>query len=559
MMKPDFTSLLIADFNAQNFASLLRLNGDPPTIQVSLAPMDQVVQVLLDQSSICWEQDPDMALIWTRPERVSPSFQRLIHQQPTPLDQVLAEVDTFVDAVLAVQPRLKYAFIPTWTVPSYYRNIGMLEVSKQQSLSRTLMRMNLRLMDRLEAVSNIYFLDTQKLIETTGVQAFNPKLWYMGKIAFSNEVFKEAVADLKALLLGITGKAKKVVVLDLDDTLWGGIVGEVGWRDIRLGGHDHIGEAFVDFQQALKSLRQRGVLLSIVSKNEESVALEAIQNHPEMVLQPTDFAGWRINWGDKAQNIVALLEELNLGADSVIFIDDNPFERARVKEALPAVFVPEWPEDPMLYKKQLLELRCFNNPLASQEDTHRTEMYRQEKERQALRLEVSSLGDWLKELNIKVKVEELNEGNLPRAAQLLNKTNQMNLRTRRMSEQEFYAWSQGPGNRVWTFRVSDRLGDSGLTGIISLEPNDRSAHLVDFLLSCRVLGRDVEEAMLYTAIQYATEAGLAEVIAEYLETPRNKPCLEFWKNSKFTTYESNRFLWRTDAPYPPPESIQIET
>jgi len=183
----------------------------------------------------------------------------------------------------------------------------------------------------------------------------------MGKLAFGNEVFKEAVKHVKSSLRGIRGKARKIVILDLDDTLWGGIVGDLGWRDLNLGGHDPVGEAFVDFQKTLKSLLNRGIILGIVSKNEESVALDALQNHPEMVLRPDDFAGWKINWSDKAMNIVELVAELNLGLDAVVFIDDNPVERACVKETLPDVLVPEWPEDRMLYKKALLDLDCFNS------------------------------------------------------------------------------------------------------------------------------------------------------------------------------------------------------
>ena len=155
--------------------------------------------------------------------------------------------------------------------------------------------------------------------------------------------------DLKAGLNGLDGRGRKLIVVDLDDTLWGGIVGEVGWEQLKLGGHDHVGEAFADFQRALKGLNRRGILLAIASKNEERVALEGIAQHPEMVLSLDDFAGWRIDWEDKAQNIADMVAELNLGLQSVVFIDDNPAERSRVREALPEVFVPEWPADPALY------------------------------------------------------------------------------------------------------------------------------------------------------------------------------------------------------------------
>ncbi|GAH76368.1 unnamed protein product, partial [marine sediment metagenome] len=178
-------------------------------------------------------------------------------------------------------------------------------------LKNTLMHMNLRLSDNLENVNNVFVLDAERWFQGVEADIFNPKLWYMGKIPYGNTVFKKSTLDIKSALQSIAGNAKKIIIVDLDDILWGGIVGDVGWKNLRLGGHDPIGEAFVDFQKALKTYKNRGILLGIASKNEESVALEAISSHPEMVLALKDFAGWRINWEDKALNIIELMKELN--------------------------------------------------------------------------------------------------------------------------------------------------------------------------------------------------------------------------------------------------------
>ncbi len=325
-----------------------------------------------------------------------------------------------------------------------------------------------------------------------------------------------------------------------------------------MGGHDPVGEAYTDFQLALKSLTNRGVLLGIVSKNEETTALEAINRHPEMVLKLNDFAGWKINWQDKAQNIVDLVSDLNLGLQSVVFIDDNPVEQARVREAFPEVLVPEWPDDSMLYVSTLLGLRCFDTPSVSKEDIERTRMYANELQRNELRKSLSSLDDWLRSLEIKIKIEELNEVNLQRTAQLLNKTNQMNLTTRRMTERELLDWVKGDSRKLWTFRVSDKFGDSGLTGIISLEVKDNYCQIVDFILSCRVIGRKVEETMLFTAIRYARGMGLMSVKAEYIPTLKNKPCLDFWKKSGFELSENSRsFTWDLKKEYDLSDQIAV--
>jgi FkbH-like protein len=434
----------------------------------------------------------------------------------------------------------------------------MLDMKMNVGIANILMQMNLILADKFADYSNIILLDSQKWISTTAKYAFNPRLWYRGKVAFGNDVYKEAVKDIKSALNGLTGQSKKIIILDLDDTLWGGIVGDVGWENLLLGGHSPIGEAYVDFQLALKSLSNRGILLAIVSKNDESVALEAINNHPEMVLRLEDFAGWRINWQDKAQNIVDLVSELNLGLQSVVFIDDNPREQERVRESLTEVLVPEWPEDSMLYRNTLLNLRCFDTPFISKEDTDRTIMYLSEKQRKDLKNKVASLDEWLKNLEIKINIEVLHEKNLLRASQLFNKTNQMNLSTRRMTDSELASWAIKDGNKLWTFSVSDKFGDSGLTGIISLEIRNRTGQIIDFILSCRVIGRKVEETMLFTVIEYARKLGLKEVVAEYVPTPKNMPCLEFWRKSGFEADDGiNIFTWDLKREYRIPDDVEI--
>lgn len=558
MDKQKFNGLLISDFNMDIFSGYLNNNEDFPKVVVTVAPFGQIIPVLVDKNLECWKFKHDFAIIWTQPEGVIKSFEEVLNYQCVSIDKILREVDEYSQALMNLQERVSFAFVPIWVLPTYHRGYGMLEMKNGIGIENILMQMNLRLSKNLDNTSNIYLLNTQNWIEISGKNAFSPKLWYMAKVPFGNEVFKEATKDVKSALRTIAGKAKKIIILDLDDTLWGGIVGEVDWKNIKLGGHDHIGEAYLDFQRALKALSNRGILLGIVSKNEESIALEAINNHPEMVLKLEYFAGWRINWEDKAQNIIDLISDLNLGLQSAVFIDDNPVERARVKEALPEVLVLEWPEDKMLYKKTLLSLSCFDTASISKEDLGRTKMYTTERQRQSLKSKLSSLDEWLKTLEIKVKVEELNEVNLQRTAQLLNKTNQMNLSTRRMTESELINWARLDGHNLWTFRVLDKFGDSGLTGIISLEVNDKIGRIIDFVLSCRVIGRKIEESMLYVAINYAQSIGLNEIYAKYIPTPKNKPCLEFWKKSGFAHNEIDGiFKWKTSSDYLIPECIQI--
>jgi len=558
MDKQPCTCVLVSDFNLQNFAGYVANDPEFPGIEPITAPFGQPVATLLNRELPCWRNTPDVALIWTRPQSVISVFNALLRYEPVPLQKVLQQVDDYSSLLINMSQWVRWAFVPSWVLPSYQSVFGVLDMKTEVGLTNTIMRMNLRLAENLAKAANIYVLNTHNWIVQAGLQAFSPKLWYLGKIPFGNEVFKAAARDIKAALRGMLGYARKLIIVDLDETLWGGIVGDAGWENLVLGGHHHIGEAYADFQQALKSMQNRGILLAVVSKNEEQVALEAIRKHPEMVLKLEDFAGWRINWQDKVQNIIDLMTELNLGLQSAVFIDDNPVERARVKESLPEVLVPDWPEDPLFYPAALLSLGCFELPSLSREDLARTTLYLSENKRRELKQTVGSLEDWLTRLSIRVQVEKLHPANLQRATQLLNKTNQMNLSTRRMSEAELMAWAEQEHHRLWILRVSDKFGDAGLTGIVSLEIQDQRAQIVDFILSCRVLGRNIEETMLATAIHHAHSLGIQTVYARYIATSKNKPCLDFFKNlTPRFQQQGDCFVWEGKQTFAVPGHIEL--
>ena len=333
-------------------------------------------------------------------------------------------------------------------------------------IQNILTQMNLQLSNNIKDLNNIFLIDSQRWLFCNDPKSA-AKLWYSAKIPFSNEVFLNAAETFKGSINGFLGRSKKLIILDLDNTLWGGVVGETGWEGINLGGHDMTGEAFVDFQLSLKNLTRKGIQLGIVSKNDETVALDAINKHPSMVLQESDFAAWRINWNDKAENVYELVNEINLGLDSVVFIDDNPAERKRVQDAYPEVLVPEWPKDISLYKNTLNELNCFHNPSISREDRERTAMYVAERQRKNKKTKTSK-SSWLLDLKTEIKISTLTDENISRVSQLFNKTNQLNLSTRRLNVNEIKKWNSERNNSILTFSVSDCFGDLGLVGIVGL-------------------------------------------------------------------------------------------
>ncbi len=536
--------LIVSDFNAQNLASLLsNWSGNGQRLRATAAPFGQVMQLLLAAPSAVWGAELDAAVVWTSPQAISKAYAGVLAYEPVACEQMVGEVRAYARALAAIPPHVKSILVPTWApMHAFEGRRGLLDMHPTIGPSAALMRMNLALAEAVSGDPRIHLLDSARWIAQAGARACDARMWYLAKIPFALDVFKSAARDLSAALQGIAGGARKLVILDLDDTLWGGVVGDVGWRALRLGGHDAVGEAFRDFQLALK----------------------AIANHPEMVLRLDDFAGWRIDWNDKAHNIAELVAELNLGLDAAVLIDDHPAERARVAEALPGLLVPPWPRSPLEFASALRALDCFDAPAVSAEDRQRGAMYLSERRRKQLQQTVPSLDAWLSTLELRVEVEELSAANLERAAQLLNKTNQMNLRTRRLPASEMLAWASAPDRRVLVFRVTDKFGDYGLVGIgsLSLDRAAATASIEDFVLSCRVMGRRIEEAMLHTLAAQARRSGSSSLRAAYLPTARNQPCLRFFCGSGMTetsgnSAESRLFDWRLDRDYPLPECVSL--
>lgn len=545
--------LLLSDFTIDELALMIKNDPSRPKIHVKSAGFKPVLTTLLDGESELFKEI-QFTVLWTRPESIPP-FKRILENENPPLDIILKEVDTLAEAILNRCKNLRYAFVMAWTLSPTIRGRGLLDL-KSGGVHHTLLQMNLRMAQRLQDASNCYILNTPSWIAEIGAEAFSHKSWYMGKIPFHPRVFERAVREIKASIRTILGLSRKVIVVDLDDTLWGGIVGDVGWEALRLGGNDPVGEAFQDFQRGLKAMTWKGILLAIASKNEETVALEAIAKHPEMILKSEDFAVFRINWEDKAVNIVQIADTLNVGLDSVVFIDDSAAERDRVREALPDVYVPDWPVDKTRYPSALLQLDCFDTLSTTREDDARTEMMAAEKKRQSSREKIPSLDEWLKSLEIKIECQTLNEMNLERAVQLFNKTNQMNLSTRRLTKDELLVWSKESSHRFWTLRITDRFGEYGLTGLLGIKIEDKKAILVDFILSCRVFGRQVEQAMFAFLVRWAKENGIAEIKALYLPTKKNQPTLRFLQSFRLTEKEENLFLWKTGDSVDIPEFIR---
>jgi len=496
-MKKNKVSInIISSFNHSNFAGLLK-NSDNFDWHINEVDYNQVFQNLNNVNAKIWKKKTNITLIWTTPESISPEFQKLQKQDSAKSDLIKKDVDYFCSCIKKIKEHSDIVVVPNWILKHSKQTNLVTAYSKDFGMEYNLSFMNYHLSNQLTSEKNLYILNSSKWLSTCGIDnAYDSKLWYLTKTPFSKIFFKEVISDLSNLYTSTKGLNKKLLILDLDDTLWGGIVGDVGWKNLRIGGHDYLGEMYQDFQTQIKSLKNQGIILAIASKNDEATAIEAINNHPEMVLSMDDFVAYRINWEDKAKNIIEIINELNLSLDSTVFLDDSPFERARVREMLPEVLVPELPKNPTDYNTFLSKLRCFDKVHITKEDKVRSNLYQSESKRTKLKQEIKSVPDWIKTLSLSVTIENIKNENTPRAIQLLNKTNQMNLSTRRLNEKEFNNWIKVKSNNLWTIRASDKFGDYGIIGILGISINKTTATLVDFVLSCRVVGRYIEESMI---------------------------------------------------------------
>jgi FkbH-like protein len=363
--------------------------------------------------------------------------------------------------------------------------------------------------------------------------------------------------------LAATGRAVKCVVLDLDNTLWGGVVGDDGLEGIGLGDLDEDG-AFRSFQLYLRELSSRGIILAVCSKNNESIAREVFQKHPGMVLKEEHIAVFIANWDDKATNIRRVREKLNIGFDTMVFLDDNPFERNLVRQLIPEIIVPELPEDPALYVRAVSELNLFETASQSSLDSGRTALYQDQQKREAESRNFATLDEYLQSLKTIACCRRFESATLGRIAQLIQRSNQFNLTTRRYSEAECRAMMEDREQYFpFTISVQDRFGDFGLINVVVLRLPVTGAVLeIDtFLMSCRVLQRGVEQLAMNKIFEFARENGCQSVAGQYIPTAKNMMVKSFFEQFGFhraANPEDGATHWRLATADYVPRKVYIE-
>ncbi len=536
----DLSVLILSDTTIEPIRNYIK--DCDSAINVEIGLYDQVVPTLLSKDLSRYT----LIVIFTQLAKVSSEFSKAIYYENFDYNKIQSEVSEFANIIKSSADRSNSIMIFNWTLPWWSYTNRVTGWVDKFGINKITSEANLTLANTLADKRNIYIIDQAELLLSANTPIFDPKLWAMGKINYSGYIFELLAAQIVGLIWAVTGKTKKMIILDLDNTLWGGILGEIGWENLKLGGTDPIGESFSIFQKQLKSLFNRGVLLAIVSKNDEQAALEAIEKHPEMILKKDNFVAWRINWQDKATNIKDIINEVNIGMNSVVFIDDSPHERDWVRNVLPEVFVPDWPDDPVMYPYAFKKLwYCFEKIQITEEDRSRTDMIKSEKLRKDTLNLTKSKEDWIRSLELKVSIEPLSSYNLARAVQLINRTNQFNLKTRRFTDEEYRRWTENANRSVYVISADDKFGSYGIIGVISFEKKDEVLNIVDFLISCRALGRGIENIIIEFAKKQAKNQDVSKLTAELVPTAKNRPIQEFLettadeRNENVFTFELN--------------------
>jgi FkbH-like protein len=392
------------------------------------------------------------------------------------------------------------------------------------------------------AREGVLVLDVARASQRDGIDAwFDVGRWLHGKLEIAPQA-APLYDDLAARILAAQrGLSKKCLVLDLDNTLWGGVIGDDGLDGIVLGEGSGAGEAHLALQRYAKQLEERGVVLAVCSKNDVKIAEAAFRDHPEMVLRRSDFAAFRANWNDKAQNLKAIAAKLNIGVDSLVFVEDNPIERARVRQSLPVVAVPEMPEDPAHYVRCLADAGYFEAVAFTAEDRDRAKAYAANAERDALLETAESMDDFLRGLAMTAVYGPFTAVDHARVVQLINKTNQFNTTTRRYAGEEVARIMEEPDALTLQFRLLDRVGDNGLVSTMILRPapdDDEALEIENWVMSCRVFGRELEFEAMNIAVEAAREWGARALVANYVPTAKNDVISELYPSLGFIEAES---------------------
>ena len=535
---PTVKVALVGDTATQFLATAIRGTGIERGYHIDLfeAEYNQVERQFLDPTSELYQFDADIIVVFQSTHKFGE------HHSLLPVEQQQALADDRLSFVASIceNPALTNKKIIYLNYPEIEDTVfGSYENKVTASLTYQVRRLNYELMNLSQQYPNLFICDIAGLQNKLGRDfMFAPNVYVSTEMILSVDALPYVAGRVMDIIGAIKGQFKKCLILDLDNTVWGGVIGDDGLEGIQLGHGLGIGKAFTEFQMWVKKLKQRGIIICIASKNNEETAKEPFLKHPDMILKLDDIAVFQANWETKVDNIRTIQSILNIGFDSMVFLDDNPFERNIVRENIPGITIPELPEDPGEYLEYLYSLNLFETASYSQADKDRTQQYQVEAKRVSLSKTFTNEADFLQSLAMVSTVSGFTKFNTPRVAQLSQRSNQFNLRTVRYTEADITALTEDPDVIDLSFTLEDKFGDNGLIAVIIMRPQDTETLFVDtWFMSCRVLKRGMENFTLNTMVERAKAAGYKKIIGEYLPTPKNKMVEQHYAGLGFTRIE----------------------
>tara|TARA_B110000259_G_scaffold131916_1_gene148824 strand:+ start:13230 stop:14963 length:1734 start_codon:yes stop_codon:yes gene_type:complete len=560
-LKKDFSNLktikvaLLGDTATQFLTQALRGLGYDSGFNIDIweADFDQIERQVYDLSSELYEFNPGIVIVFQSSHKLLSKYNK------TKPDEHLLFASNELDKIQNIYSNL-VSNLDAKIIFYNYTEIddsvfGNYANKTESSFLFQLRKLNYELMSLSSKIKNLYLSDLSSIQNQVGkLIFFQPTIYINTEMVLSIDVIPRVASNTIDLINTFNGKIKKCIILDLDNTTWGGIIGDDGVENIQLGSLG-IGKAFTEFQYWVKKLKHRGIIVAVCSKNTESVAKEPFENHPDMVLRLEDISVFRANWENKADNIRQIQSILKIGFDSMVFIDDNPFERNIVRENIPEICVPELPKDPADYLEYLYELNLFETVSFSNEDSERTKLYQIEAERAKVYQKFTNEDDFLENLEMLSDVQVFNKFNTPRIAQLSQRSNQFNLRTVRYTEADIERISSSNDYATFAYTLEDKFGDNGLICVIILHKEDQKTLFINtWFMSCRVLKRGMENFVLNTIVQFANENGFTNIKGEYVFTLKNNMVKDHYARLGF---KRNTTFWDLDLESYKPKKCYI--
>lgn len=547
---------LLADTAAQLLAGALKGYASYLGFTMDLfeGEFDQIEMVVFDPASALYAFHPETVIIYLSGEKIAMEFGLLS----------VAERGAFASE-FTKRVRVLHKTLSDRGCQVLFFNLtdpgdgvfGSYANKVPWSLQNQIRQCNMELARLASEAADFHVYDLAALQASLGrTTLFDPKLYFTAKFALTPGILPKVARDVIKMLAARKGSFLKCVVLDLDNTLWGGVVGDDGLERIQIG-ELGLGPAFAAFQSWLKQLRDRGIVLAVCSKNDETNAREPFLKHPDMVLRLEDIAVFIANWEDKATNIRNIKRIIDVDFSAMMFLDDNPTERQLVRESFPTMQVPELPLDPSDYVSFLIGLNPFETASYTEQDAKRTREYQVEAQRHAEREKFVDLAEFLRSLEMRAVMQMFRPFNIPRVAQLTQRSNQFNLRTVRYTEKQLTDLAGSPAHVTLAFELKDRFGDSGLIAAIILEIQGNEFFVDTWLMSCRVLGRGMEQFVLNNIVARARELGIKRIRGEYIPTPKNGMVKDHYAKLGFAPAQGNVWVLEIDGYEERPTNILL--